>query len=146
MLGDDNADGFARMARRLGVAERVRFLGGRNDVPEFLLAGDGLVLPAFDETAGMVILEAMIAGLPALVTRNCGYSSYVEDAQAGLLTPVPFRQEVFDEQLGELLTSPERERWSENGRAVAADGNIYRMVPTAVDLFERFANARKAAA
>ena len=146
VLGDDNAAGFARMARRLGVAKRVRFLGGRDDVPEFLLAGDGLVLPALDETAGMVILEAMIAGLPALVTRNCGYSTYLEEAGAGLLTGVPFRQEEFDRQMLELLTSPERERWSRNGMAVAANEEIYRMVPTAVDLFERFARARKATA
>lgn len=146
VLGDDKASGFARLARRLGVAGRVRFLGGRDDVPQFLLAGDGLVLPAFDETAGMVILEAMIAGLPALVTENCGYSSYLADADAGLVTPVPFRQEVFDAQLVELLTSPERERWCGNGMAIAADENIYRMVPTAVDLLERFAGARKVAA
>ena len=144
VLGDDKAEGFVRMARRLGVAHRVRFLGGRNDVPEFLLAGDGLVLPAYDETAGMVIIEAMIAGLPALVTENCGYASYLEDAQAGLLTPVPFRQGAFNEQLVELLTSDERERWSRNGLAVAANEEIYRMVPTAVDLFERFASERKA--
>ena len=146
VLGDDKAGSFARMARWLGVAHRVRFLGGRNDVPDFLLAGDGLVLPALDETAGMVILEAMIAGLPALVTKNCGYSTYLEDAQAGLLTPVPFRQGTFNGQLHELLTSDERESWSKNGLALAADENIYRMVPAAVDLFERLASARKAAA
>ena len=146
VLGDDKADGFARMARRLGVAHRVRFLGGRDDVPDFLLAGDGLILPALDETAGMVILEAMIAGLPALVTRNCGYSTYLEDTRAGLITPVPFRQQTFNGQLVELLTSDERDAWSSNGRAIAANEDIYRMVPAAVDLFERFAGARKAAA
>ena len=142
VLGEDKPARFERMARRLGVAERVRFLGGRSDVPDFLLAGDGLVLPALDENAGMVILEAMIAGLPALVTQNCGYATYLEEADAGLLTPVPFRQRVFNEQLIELLTSPERDRWASNGMAVAADENIYRMVPAAVDLFERFAGAR----
>ena len=144
VLGEDKTAGFARMARRLGVARRVRFLGGRSDVPDFLLASDGLVLPALDENAGMVILEAMIAGLPALVTKNCGYAPYLEAAQAGLLTPVPFRQQVFDAQLVELLTSEERGRWSKNGLAVAADENIYRMVPAAVDLFEQFAKVRKA--
>ena len=142
VLGEDKPARFERMARRLGVAERVRFLGGRSDVPDFLLAGDGLVLPALDENAGMVILEAMIAGLPALVTKNCGYATYLEKADAGLLTPVPFRQRVFNDQLVELLTSRERDRWASNGMAVAADENIYRMVPAAVDLFERFAGAR----
>ncbi len=146
VVGDDNSARFALTARRFGLARRVCFLGGRNDVPDFLLAGDGLVLPALDETAGMVILEAMIAGLPALVTANCGYSAWLEKAEAGLVTPVPFRQEVFDAQLVDLLTSPERDRWSRNGMAIAADETIYRMAPAAVDLLERFARARKAAA
>ena len=143
VLGEDRAARFVRMARWLGVAPRVRFLGGRNDVPEFLLAGDGLVLPARDENAGMGILEAMIAGLPALVTRNCGYASYLEDAQAGLLSPVPFRQRVFNAQLVELLTSEEWARWSRNGMAIARDENIYGMASAAVDSFERFARARR---
>ena len=70
VLGEDNAEPFRRMAKRLGVYQRVKFLGGRTDVPSFLFAGDGLLLPAYDENAGMAILEAMIAGLPALVTKN----------------------------------------------------------------------------
>ncbi len=142
VLGQDKVGYFERTARRLGLADRVRFLGGRDDVPDFLLAGDGLVLPALDEMAGLVILEAMIAGLPALVTENCGYAGYLRDAGAGLITPAPFRQGVFNAQLVELLTSEERGRWSRNGRAVANDANIYRMAPTAADLIKRFARAR----
>ena len=141
VLGDDNSTRFARIARRLSLGDRVRFLGGRDDVPEILLAGDGLALPAFDETAGMVILEAMIAGLPALVTENCGYAGYLRDAGAGLITPAPFRQQTFNEQLAELLTSPQRECWSNNGMAVAQDENIFAMAPTAVNLLEHFATS-----
>ncbi len=139
VLGDDKTNRFVRMARRLALGERVHFLGGRNDVPDFLLAGDGLVLPALDETAGMVILEAMIAGLPALVTENCGYASHLREAGAGLVTPLPFRQQTFNRQLVELLSSRERKRWSKNGLAVAHNESIYQMASKAVDLLERFA-------
>ena len=146
VLGDDSAKPFKRLAIRLGVAEHVRFLGGRADVPDFLLAADGFVLPAYDETAGMAILEAMIAGTPALVTACCGYAPYVQRADAGLVVPEPFDQERFNAQLAELLTSNRRAVWAKNGAALANDPSIHQLAPTAVDLLERFAVRKPASA
>lgn len=143
VVGHDNAEPFRRMARRLGIHDRVRFFEGRDDVPRFLFGADGLVLPAYDENAGMVILEAMIAGLPALVTGNCGYAHYLRDAGAGLITPSPFDQQCFNAQLAELLTSPRRPDWSANGRALADDPRIHGLAGTAVDHLEAFAARRR---
>lgn len=143
VVGHDNARPFRRMARRLGIDARVRFFPGRDDVPRFLAGADGLVLPAYDENAGMVILEAMIAGLPALVTQNCGYASYLEAADAGLVCPLPFEQKVLDRQLVELLTSPRRSEWRQHGLALADDPNIYRLAQVAVDRFEEIAQRRR---
>ena len=136
VLGDDNADPFVRLAARLGIGERVRFMGGRPDVPDFLFAADGFVLPAYDENAGMVILEAMIAGTPALVTENCGYAPYLREARAGLITPTPYDQDTFNAQLAELITSDERADWARNGQALADDERIYQLAQRAVDRFE----------
>lgn len=143
VVGKDNAEPFRRMAKRLGVYPRVRFFGGRDDVPRFLAAADGMVLPAYDENAGMVILEAMIAGLPALVTHNCGYARYLQQAEAGLVAPLPFDQQAFNGQLLELLTSPHRPRWRRNGMALAADDDIYRLAEVATDRLEEFAARRR---
>lgn len=144
VVGKDHDEPFQRMARRLGVQERVVFLAeGRDDIPRFLQAADALVLPAYDENAGMVILEAMVAGLPLLVTRNCGYAHYVLKHDAGLVTAEPFVQEAFNEQLLELLTSPERTRWADNGRRAADDPNIGALPETAARLIEDFAQQRK---
>jgi UDP-glucose:(heptosyl)LPS alpha-1,3-glucosyltransferase len=139
VVGGDNAENFRRMATRLGIAERVQFFSGRDDVPRFLFGADSLLLPAYDENAGMVILEAMIAGLPVLVTNNCGYAHYVRDAVAGLISPMPFQQALFNTQLAELMTSHDRPSWQANGRALAGDEDIYRLAEVAVDYFERFA-------
>ena len=139
VLGDDNADPFQRLAGRLGIGERVYFMGGRPDVPDFLFAADAFVLPAYDENAGMAILEAMIAGTPALVTQNCGYARYLQQARAGLVTPMPYDQDTFNAQLVELITSDQRAEWARNGRALADDERIYQLAQRAVDLFERFA-------
>ncbi len=144
VLGRDHAEPFRRMAVRLGVAEKVRFFTeGRNDVPRFLFSAEALMLPAYDENAGMVILEAMFAGLPALVTRNCGYARYLEEAGAGLLAPLPFDQEDFNRQLAELLTSPERPEWRRRGMAMAERPELFTLAETAAGYLERFAASRK---
>lgn len=139
IAGADRAKRFRRLARRLGVVHRVRFLGGRDDIPALLRAADGLVLPAYDENTGTVILESAIAGLPALVTANCGYAAYVAEHNTGIVTPTPFDQTRFNADLERLLTSAEREAWAENGRALARQDSLTAMPAAAVDLLERFA-------
>jgi UDP-glucose:(heptosyl)LPS alpha-1,3-glucosyltransferase len=144
VLGRDNAEPFRRMASRLGIVERVRFFTeGRDDVPRFLFSADGLLLPAYDENAGMVILEAMFAGLPALVTQNCGYAKYLDEADAGLIARMPFDQKRFNGQLTELLTSERRTEWACRGRAMAQRDELFTLPEAAADLLEGFAAGRR---
>ena len=144
VLGRDNAEPFKRMATRLGIADRVRFFTeGRDDVPRFLFAADGLMLPAYDENAGMVILEAMFAGVPALVTQNCGYARYLQEAEAGLIEPMPFDQGHFNEQLVTLLTSPLRGEWKARGMSVAQRPELFTLAESAVDYLECFAREKR---
>ena len=140
VVGEDNAKPFERRIARLGLTDRITFFSGRDDVPRFLFSADALVLPAYDENTGTVILEAMIAGLPVLVTENCGYAHYVEQANAGLIVHIPYEQQSLDDKLVELLTSPERDRWRHNGIAFGNRPEIYRLVEAAVDRLEAFAS------
>ena len=140
VVGNDRRSRFERLARRLRIAERVSFLGGRDDVPALLQAADAFVLPASDENTGTVILESMVAGLPVLATANCGYAHYVERADAGIVTPTPFRQERFNVDLERLLTAAERTDWSRNGRSLGETEDVYGMAHRAVETLERIAN------
>jgi UDP-glucose:(heptosyl)LPS alpha-1,3-glucosyltransferase len=140
IVGEDNAKPFAARVARLGLTDHVTFFRGRDDIPRFLFAADALLLPAYDENTGTVILEAMIAGVPVLATENCGYAHYVEDADAGLVVRIPFEQHACNDKLVELLTSPERNRWSRNGIAFGERPDIYRLVQHAVDELEAFSN------
>ena len=139
VAGDDHPGRFQRLARRLGIAEQVSFLGGRDDVPALLRAADGLVLPAYDENTGTAILEGLVAGLPVLATANCGYAHYVQRAGAGLVTPMPFRQEAFNADLQRLLTSPERDEWSRRGPRLAQTEDLHGMAERSVQVLERIA-------
>ena len=131
----DNRGHYARRARRLGVLKQISFLGGRGDIPQLLNAGDLLVHPAYDENTGTVLLEAITAGLPVLATDVCGYAAHIKQADAGCVLASPFEQTILDQTLEQMLTSPDREKWSQNGLAYGRP-ELYRMPETAVDLIE----------
>ncbi|HSK98313.1 MAG TPA: glycosyltransferase [Euzebyales bacterium] len=54
-------------AARLGIADRTRFLGERGDIPALLSALDIYAAPSAEETFGLAVIEALCAGLPAVV-------------------------------------------------------------------------------
>ena len=72
-------------ARRLGLGERVRFLGSRTDVPEVLGASDVFVLPSLYEGHPLSVMEAMAAGLPVIATAVGGVPEVVRAGETGLL-------------------------------------------------------------
>ena len=133
VIGQDNPNTFRRMAKKLGLSNRVLILKGRDDVPRFLIGADLLVHPAYAENAGMVLLEAIVAGLPVIATDICGYAPYVEKADAGQLIPSPFRQETFNVMLEGMINKLGESDWSANGIAFAAVADIYDMPVHAAD-------------
>jgi glycosyltransferase involved in cell wall biosynthesis len=60
-------DGLRERAARLGIADRTRFLGERGDIPALLSALDVYAAPSAEETFGLAVIEALCAGLPAVV-------------------------------------------------------------------------------
>lgn len=70
---------------RKGVSEHVRLLGQRDDAQELMLRADALVHPARWEGFGLVLLEAMRAGLPVVATRVGAIPEVVADGESGLL-------------------------------------------------------------
>ena len=69
-----------QLARRCGVRERVHFVGPvhRTDKAALLRKAKLLVLPSYSENFGNVVLEAMAAGCPVVVTPEVGAASIVE--------------------------------------------------------------------
>jgi N-acetyl-alpha-D-glucosaminyl L-malate synthase BshA len=72
-------------ARRLGVADRVAFLGERVEVEALLPAADLFLLPSESESFGLAALEAMACGVPVLGTRTGGLPELVEPEKNGYL-------------------------------------------------------------
>ncbi len=60
------------LARSLGVEDRIRFLGSRDDVSRLLQAADAFVMPSLLEGLPVSALEAMATGLPAILSEVNG--------------------------------------------------------------------------
>ena len=118
-VGQDNPKPFMQMARKLGVERQVTISKGRPDIPDLMQGADVYVHPAYRENTGLVILEALASGLPALVTATCGYAFHVAVAHAGLVANSPFDQDAFNRLFLQMMQSAEREQWSRNGLAYA---------------------------
>jgi UDP-glucose:(heptosyl)LPS alpha-1,3-glucosyltransferase len=137
VAGQDGAGRFDLLARRQQVREQVMFLGGRDDIADLLLAADVLVHPARSEAAGVVLLEALVAGLPVVATDVCGYAHHIEAAGAGALLPEPFSQDALDVTLARMLESGFRDRCRDNALAYAGREDLYSLHSAGADLIER---------
>lgn len=134
-IGQDDPRPFEKQIRALRLGNRARILGGRNDIPRFLLGADLLIHPAYNENTGNVLLEAIVAGLPVLTTAACGYAHYVEEAQAGRVVPLPFAQAMLDRMLVEMLADDAaRQAWGHHGLAFADQADLYSRPEKAADI------------
>jgi glycosyltransferase involved in cell wall biosynthesis len=104
-------------AERLGISDRVEFLGQRLDVAELLAGAHIFALPTKWEGFPLSILEAMRAGLPVVASNVGGVAEAVVDGETGFLVPNG-DSAAFREDLRRLVESPAlRRRMGEIGRA-----------------------------
>ncbi len=123
------------LARRLGVEDRVRWLGFVSDaaLAEAMAAADLLVHPSRADVTGTVILEALASGLPVITTAVCGYGEHVVGADAGIVLPEPFQAADLDRALA--AATPERlAAWSAKALAYAGRDALYSGLDRAADL------------
>lgn len=69
------------------LARQVRWLGRRDNVPDYLAALDMCLVPSLEEPQGLVALEAMAVGTPVVVSRTGGLAESVIDGETGLCVP-----------------------------------------------------------
>lgn len=126
VVGQDKPDRYQTLAGQLGIDKQVRFFAGRSDIPDFMAAADLLLHPAHQEAAGIVLLEAITAGLPVIVTEVCGYAFHIDKAQAGQVIASPLSQEALNAALHTALRHTDTlHHWSENARHYADTEDLY---------------------
>jgi glycosyltransferase involved in cell wall biosynthesis len=106
LIGDGPLRGeMEALAGRLGIRERVRFLGQRTDVDRLLAQSQVSLLVSNWEGFPLSILEAMRAGLPVVASSVGGVDEAVRDGETGFLVP---RGDVglLRDRIERLLVSP----------------------------------------
>jgi glycosyltransferase involved in cell wall biosynthesis len=94
------------LARSLGIAERVHFLGKTPRIAALMRSVDIFCFPSLYEPFGLVAVEAMAAGLPTVVSRNVGAARRFGDSLA--VVDDPENVEALAAVVVKLLASPER--------------------------------------
>ena len=121
---------FEALARRLGVDDRVRFLGGRphDELPRWLAMADVTLLPTVSEGLANVWVESLACGTPVVTTDVGGAREAIDRPAAGRL--VPREPAALAAAVRELLASPpdrqavrrcaEKFRWERNAESLEA--------------------------
>lgn len=132
---DKRQKSFMKKAQKLGIANRIHFLGVQTHMQDLYAAADLLVHPAWYEPFGNVVLEAMAMGRGVLVSSDCGASELVNEGVNG---------HVFAsgnvKQLASLLdTCKDRvclESMGNHARVTAEQYPISRMVDELVSVYQ----------
>ncbi|HEY8204453.1 MAG TPA: glycosyltransferase family 4 protein [Pyrinomonadaceae bacterium] len=113
---DEYAQLLDQTTKELGISDRVRMLGERDDVAAVLQALDLLVVNSATEACSLVVLEAMACGTPVLATKTGGTAEVIEHEQCGWLVPVR-DEKALASAIIKLIGQPDlRARLAENGR------------------------------
>ena len=130
-----------KFARNLGIRDKLTIVPGSDDIPGFLAGSDLMLHPAYRESAGHVLLEATVAGLPVLTTSTCGYACHIEEAKSGLVCSEPFEQEELNLKLRSMIRNLDNESWSKNGMSYGRQNDLYSLHEKATNLIDKFARS-----
>jgi glycosyltransferase involved in cell wall biosynthesis len=86
--GHSEASWFKKYAGRLGVSDRVLWLGFKKEVFEYYAAADCLVLPSYHELFSLATLEGLAGGLPLLLSDTSGSDEVVKSGENGFIVRI----------------------------------------------------------
>jgi glycosyltransferase involved in cell wall biosynthesis len=122
VAGRAKDDAFKEIAQNHGVADKVFFIGSRSDFADWCAASDAFLFPTLDEPFGLVIAEALAAGLPVITSgphyagaAECmkhGFDSLLLDDPTDVPLMASYMQEIMDDKTF-------REELATNGRKTA---------------------------
>jgi glycosyltransferase involved in cell wall biosynthesis len=130
-----------RLRTTLGLSDRVRFLGHREDVPDLLAAADVFVFPSLWEGLPGAVIEAMALGLPIIASDLDATREVVEEGRNALLVR-PSSPHALAEALLELMDDQQRRQsFGARSRQIFEDRfTIDRSARLMIELYRRVAD------
>ncbi|MBU2524969.1 MAG: N-acetyl-alpha-D-glucosaminyl L-malate synthase BshA [Bacteroidetes bacterium] len=129
MVGDGPEREIAeKLSRRLGIEDRVMFLGNSNEIEKILCFSDLFLLPSETESFGLSALEAMAFGVPIISTNTGGLPEVNQDGVSGFLSDVANIQQMAENGIYILSDPHIHKSFKANAKNVAAKFNIHEIV------------------
>ncbi len=97
------------LAAELGIAQSVRFMGLRKDIPDLMSAADAFAISSDSEGLPLVVLQAQAAGLPIVATDVGGIGEVVREGEFGWLVP-PGDSNAFADRMRRIESASAEQR------------------------------------
>lgn len=113
---------YEHQARRLGIADRIEWLGLLNgERPTLYRQATVFAAPCTIASFGVVLLEAMASGTPVVCADNIGFRQVIRDGAPGRFVP-PSDPAALARGIAEVLDDAAlRARWAAAGRRIALE-------------------------
>jgi len=142
VCGRGNPEPYRRLAKWLGLADSVHFMGFYPDVNACYYSSDFFVQPTYYDPCSLVVLEALACGLPVITTAQNGASEMMADGREGYILTAPDAQGELIAALDHMAVDEARRAMSAQaarlGRSHTFDGHVARLVA----IFEEVAVSR----
>ena len=138
VVGRGDEKGYGRLARELGIGDAVVFAGAlaRENLPEFYLAGDLYAMLSRFDTFGMVVLEAMAAGLPVLISGSVGARDVVREGENGFVIDDPGDSDTVADRIGTMLSREVRRKMGQAAGKTAKENSWEAAVARVLAVYE----------
>lgn len=137
LIGDgEEKDKLTAMTRCLGIEEKVIMPGFVDDIRPYLWASDIFVIPSkTPEPFGIILIEAMAAGLVPVATKGGGPLDIIEDGVSGWLVEIGDKM-AMAEKLGMLIS--DKNKWAQIAKEAvrrAGDFNVSKIAKETIEIY-----------
>jgi UDP-glucose:(heptosyl)LPS alpha-1,3-glucosyltransferase len=145
VAGKSKTAAFERLARRLGIADQVRFVGYCTDMRNCYFAADFFVHPTFYDPCSHVVLEAMACGLPVITSRYNGASELLHPPCEGYVLDDPHDHDRLAWSLAQMLDPARRAACAQAARRTAAQWTFEHHYHEMLAVFAEAVNRKRVA-
>ena len=143
MVGEGPEKQHAEMlCEKLGITDKVIFLGNSNEIDRILCFSDLFLLPSESESFGLAALEAMINEVPVISSNAGGIPEVNIQGVSGFLSDVGNIEEMAENALRILRDDATLERFKKNAAQAALRFDILNVLPLYEAVYEKAYNSR----
>lgn len=133
---------FEKLARKLGLEDRVHFVGATSEVQRYFGAGDLLALPTLYDAFANVYLEAMACGLPVIASSAAGAAEIVRGGENGYVQRNPEDDEELSDLFERCLDPGKLQEMGDAARKTSMEFTLERNMSETLTLFRQVSTGK----